>query len=464
MTTITGDTRAAIDDALGQPTLCAAFDVTVHAHPDRVAIRLADGSLEWTWSEYRARVKAAVAGLASHGVGPGDAVALLLTNRPEALVADAAAMHLGAIAFSVYNCYRPDQILPLLANSGARVLVTEPAFLQTARATRDVVGGLELIVVGGDGSDHETFADFCARRAPEGFDFEAAWRAIDANTIATIVYTSHRTETPRGVEHTHAGVLHGLRCMDDFRPVSPGGRVVSYLPMAHIAERFVSHYSSIVFGLQITCCPDPTQFSAAVVATRPTRFIGVPWIYEKLAAAVRAAAESNRPLAEALEVAIDETRTRQAGAIVPLVGPRDRALLATLRAQLGLDALEWAVVGAAPTSVETMELCHAIGLDLLEFWGLSECMFSICNPPRCAKFGSLGLPVPGVEIALAADGELLVRGKNVTVGYRHDLEATRATIADDGWMRTGDIARVDEDGYYWLVEGTPPARQADGAP
>jgi long-subunit acyl-CoA synthetase (AMP-forming) len=182
--------------------------------------------------------------------------------------------------------------------------------------------------------------------------------------------------------------------------------------------------------------------------------MGVPWIYEKLAAAVCAAAQADRPLAGALDVAIDETRTRQAGAIVPLVSARNRKRLAALRAQLGLDALEWAVVGAAPTPIGTLELCHAIGLDLLEFWGPSECMFSICNPPGCAKFGSIGLPVPGVEIALAADGELLVRGRNVMAGYRHEPVRTRATIADDGWMRTGDIARVDDDGYYWLVDGT----------
>jgi long-subunit acyl-CoA synthetase (AMP-forming) len=451
MTTITGDSRHTIDDALRQPTLCAAFDVTAHAHPDRVAIRLADGSLEWTWSEYRARVKAAVAGLVSHGVGPGDAVALLLANRPEALVADAAAMHLGAIAFSLYNTYAPDQIVPLLANSGARVLITEPAFLETARATRDVVGELELVVVDGDGSDHETFIDFCARRAPAGFDFEAAWRVVDADTIATLVYTAGTTATPRGVQHTHAGILHGLRCMHAFRPASPGGRVVSYLPMAHIAERFVSHYSSIVFGLEVTCCPDPTQFGATIAATRPTRFMGVPAIYEKLAAAVRAAAQSDGQLNRALEMALDETRSRQAGADVALVSPRSRRLLAALRAQLGLDALEWAVVGAAPTPIATLEVCHAIGLDLLEFWGMSECLFCICNPPGRARLGSIGRPVPGIEIALAADGELLVRGKNVTVGYRDAPEATRAKIADDGWLRSGDLAGVDDAGYYWLV-------------
>jgi long-subunit acyl-CoA synthetase (AMP-forming) len=433
--------RDVIHDALAQPTLCAAFEMTAEAHADETAIRLLDDSVSWTWTEYRDKVRAAAAGLAARGLGRGDAIGLLLTNRPEVYVADAAAMHLGTIAFSVYHTNPPEQIVPLLENSGARVLITEPHFLDVARGTRELMPGLELIVIDGDGSDHETFESLCAREAPAGWDFEAAWRDLGPDDLVTIVYTSGTTGSPKGVQHNHGGLLYGLKCMYDFRPVSPGGRVVSYLPMAHIAERFLSHYCSLVYGLEITCCPDPKQLGPTLAAVHPTRLMGVPRIYEKLATAVRTIADSDPegPLAKALEAG---------GA----TDAEQEAVLAGVRAKLGLDQCEWTTVAAAPTPIEVLELFHAIGVDLLEFWGMSECMFSTCNPPGKAKLGTVGVPVPGVQIKLADDGELLVRGKNVMVDYRRDPEQTAQTIDADGWMHSGDIAQADEDGYLRIVD------------
>jgi long-chain acyl-CoA synthetase len=454
MPTTYAEPRDVIADALRQPTLCAAFDVTADALAERTAIRLLDGSVEWTWSEYRSRVAAAAAGLAAHGVGAGAAVALLLTNRPEVYVADAAAMHLGAVPFSVYHTNPAEQIVPLLENSGARILVTEPAFLEVARATRDLAGDVELVVVDGDGSDHETFDELLAREPAAGFDFDCVWRDIDPASVAMIVYTSGTTGAPKGVQHTHEGLLYGLRCMYEFRPVTPNGRVVSYLPMAHIAERFLSHYCSMVYGLEITCCPDPKQLPVALAATRPTRLMGVPRIYEKLSAAVHAmaAAEPDGELANALEAGLGRVRAQQAAEAVPAIGPEHQQTLADLRGRLGLDALEWAAVAAAPTPVEVLELFHAIGVELLEFWGMTECMFAVSNPPGGARLGTVGVPVPGVEISLAEDGEVLVRGKTVTVGYRADAEETQRTIDDDGWLHSGDVAAADADGYLRIVD------------
>jgi long-chain acyl-CoA synthetase len=453
MPTAYAESRDVIADALSQPTLCAAFDVTSQAHADRTALRVLDGSIEWTWSEYRSKVAAAAAGLAADGVAAGSAVALLLGNRPEAYVADAAAMHLGATPFSVYHTNPAAQIVPLLENSGARILVTEPVYLDVARATRDLAGGdLQLVVVDGDGSDHDTFDELLALEPTGGFDFDATWRQVDPGAVAMIVYTSGTTGAPKGVQHTHDGLLYGLRCMYDFRPVTPNGRVVSYLPMAHIAERFLSHYCSMAYGLEITCCADPKQLARTLATTRPTRLMGVPRIYEKLAAAIHAMAAADPDLAVAIEAALARVRAEQAGHAAPRLAPEHERTLAALRAKLGLDALEWTAVAAAPTPLEVLELFHAIGVEMLEFWGMTECMFAVSNPPGGARLGTVGVPVPGVEISLADDGEVLVRGMTVTVGYRGEPEETRRTIDADGWLHSGDVAQRDADGYLRIVD------------
>jgi long-subunit acyl-CoA synthetase (AMP-forming) len=452
MTTTTA-ADIAVDRALEEPTLCAAFQLTAAARPGAPALRPVGGEAI-TWSDYAARVREVATGLAAAGVGPGHAVAILLGNRPEFHIVDAAALHLGAIPFSVYPTNPPEQIVPLLENSGARMLVTEPAFLEPARATRDLVDELALVVVDGDGADHETFAELARRPAPAGFDFDAAWRAVDPDAIATIVYTSGTTGTPKGVQHTHAGLLYGVRCMHGLCPVSADGRVVSYLPMAHIAERFFSHYMGLIFGFAVTCCAEPPKLAQALTETHPTRFFGVPRIWEKLGAGIQkmAAAEPDGPLARALAASLEDVRARQAGRPGPPIDGAHHSTLAAVRGRLGLDSLEYAPVAAAPCAVEVLELFHALGVEVLEFWGMSECMFAVSNPPGGARLGTVGQPVPGVEVALADDGEILVRGSTVMIGYRHEPEKTRETIDGDGWLHSGDVAVADADGYLRIVD------------
>jgi long-subunit acyl-CoA synthetase (AMP-forming) len=451
--TTTAHAGIAVDAALAEPTLCAAFQLTAAALPQAPALRPV-GEEAITWSDYATRVREVATGLAAAGIGTGDAVAILLGNRPEFHVVDSAALHLGAIPFSVYHTNPPEQIVPLLENSGARILVTEPAFLEQARATRALVEDVALVVVDGDGSDHETLADLARRRAPAGFDFDAAWRGVEPDAIATIVYTSGTTGAPKGVQHTHAGLIYGVQCMDDLCPVSADGRVVSYLPMAHIAERFFSHYMGLLFGFAVTCVAEPPRLGEALAETHPTRFFGVPRIWEKLAAGIRkmTAADPDGPLARALAAGLDDVRARQAGRPAPPIDDTDRSTLAAVRGRLGLDSLEYAPVAAAPCAVEVLELFHALGVEVLEFWGMSECMFAVSNPPGGARLGSVGQPVPGVEVALADDGEILVRGRTVMIGYRNEPGKTSDTIDADGWLHSGDIAVADDDGYLRIVD------------
>jgi long-chain acyl-CoA synthetase len=452
--TTTRDLSQAAVAALGAPSLCKAFQITAVANAERPALRTPDGLSEITWSQYAARVRTIAAGLASLGVGDGDAVALLLTNRPEFHIVDTATFHLGAAPFSVYHTSPPEQIAPLLENSGARVMVAEPVFLERARAARTLCPSLEhLVVVDGDGSDHVTLDALCGRGDP-AFDFERAWRSVGPDHVATLVYTSGTTGAPKGVEHTHGGLMFGLNCLQRLAPVSPEGRVVSYLPMAHIAERYVSHYSSMAFGYTITACADPKQLATALVGARPSRFFGVPRIYEKLRSAVLGMidAEPEGPLGAAVLAGLARVRAAQAGEDAASVSTEHEQLLARVRSKLGLDQVEWTGVAAAPTPYSVLEFFHAIGVPVAELWGMSECVLSTSNPPSRIKLGTVGIAIPGVEVKLAEDGEILVRGPNVTRRYRNDPERTADAIDADGWLHSGDIAVADEDGYLKIVD------------
>jgi long-chain acyl-CoA synthetase len=455
MATTADDLRDVSSEALQQTSLCAAFQLTAAANADRVALRSPDGSVQITWEQYASRVRAIAAGLASLGVGDGDTVALLLSNRLEFHLLDTAALHLGAAPFSVYHTNPPDLIQHLLDNSDARVLVTEPSFYERAREAVQLHGGeIRLVVVdGAGGDDHMTFAELEGAGSPD-FDFDAGWRAVGPDHLATLVYTSGTTGAPKGVQHTHGVLLFHLNSIHQLAPISPGGRVVSYLPMAHIAERFISHYASLAFGYLITCCADPKQLPQAIAGTRPTRFFGVPRIYEKLRAAVLAGveAEPEGPLAQALQAGAARVRAEQAGEPVPALSEDHERIFAAVRAKLGFDQIEWAGVAAAPTPYAVLEFFHAIGVRVAELWGMSECVLSTSNPPDRIKLGTVGTAIPGVEIALGDDGEILVRGPGLMRDYRKDPERTREALDAEGWLHSGDIAVRDEDGYFKIVD------------
>ena len=450
--------------ALDARTACAAFQATAAAHPDRVAIRTKGDEFSCTWGDYAERVRALAAGLAGLGVKPGDTIALMLANRPEFHFADSSAMHLGATPFSIYNTYTPEQIEHLLSDAGSRVVITEQAFVDKILAVRDALGAIEeVVVVDGDPPDGTMSLDDLAARGDEGFDFEGAWTAVEPDDVLTLIYTSGTTGPPKGVQITHANICETVRSYDELIEFPDGGRIVSYLPMAHVAERNVSHYLPMLCGFEITCCPDAREVMAYLPEVRPTWFFAVPRIWEKLKAGLeqmlaagpveqRAAAE------EALAAATEKLRLEQRGADVPAelearVKNLDEEMFSKLRNHLGLDRLEACNVGAAPTPPEVIEFFHALGIPLAELWGMSETTGAgTCNPPERVKIGTVGPPAPNVEIKLAEDGEVMVKGPVVMKGYRNMPEKTAETFTEDGYLLTGDIGEFDEDGYLRIVD------------
>jgi long-subunit acyl-CoA synthetase (AMP-forming) len=223
-------------------------------------------------------------------------------------------------------------------------------------------------------------------------------------------------------------MMFELRALQAAAPVAPGGRIVSFLPAAHIADRWSAHYSPMGHGATITTCPDPTQVMAAVVATRPTVFGGVPRVWEKL----KTALESQ-------------------------VGPDPSGLpdevKADIRDKLGFAEVEWFVSGAAPIPTAVLEFFLALGVPICELWGMSETTaVATVNPREDIRVGTVGPPLPGVEVKLAEDGEVLVRGGNVMKGYRNMPEKTAETMLEDGWLATGDVGELDADGYLRIVD------------
>jgi long-subunit acyl-CoA synthetase (AMP-forming) len=430
---------------LDASTVAEAFQATAQAHPDRTAIRTKDDEFSISWREYAEKVRTTAAGLAGLGLERGGTMAILLTNRPEFHWFDAAALHLGATPFSLYNTYTSEQIQYQVEDAGARILVTEEAFAERAQG----LSGIDHLIV--------VERDDVSEHAAEDFDFEAAWHAVQPHDLLTLIYTSGTTGPPKGVQLTHANLVAGIDGFDEVIRFPDDGRVISWLPMAHIAERACSHYLPMFVGFSTTCCPDPRQVVAYLPEVRPSWFFAVPRIWEKLKAAIEAGveAEQDAEKKQATQWALDIGLRKARGEDVPAeeFAKADELVLSKIRARLGLDQVESVNVGAAPTPREVIEFFHAIGVPLAELWGMSETSgYGTCNPPEKIKIGTVGPPSPGAEIKLADDGEVLIRGPFVMTGYRNQPEKTREALDEDGWLHTGDIGEFDEDGYLRLVD------------
>jgi len=445
------------------PTIAEAFRRTVVAYRERVAIRTLGDAQTWTWGELQERVDDVAGGLAMLGLGHGAAMAIMLVNRPEFHVVDLAATTLGATPFSLYQTSAPNQIAHVVADAGARIIVTEQAFVANVLEARASLPQLEhVIVIDGDAPDGCLDLVDVEGTNPS-FDAEAHWRSVSPNDVLTLIYTSGTTGPPKGVQLTHRSLVAAVRGIAQLIEFPERARVVSWLPAAHIAERAAHHYLPVVFGFCVTSCPEPGQVIAYLPDVRPNWFFAVPRIWEKLKSDLEAMIatlpeEERAQSFAAIDAATRKVRLEQAGERVPgdlalAVAKADEALFTTLRMQLGLDQITAVNVGAAPTPRDVIEFFHAIGIPLAELWGMSEtCGCGTVNPPHKIKIGSVGLPAPGVELKLAPDGELLMRSDVVMLGYRNLPEATAEAIDADRWLHTGDIADVDEDGYVTIVD------------
>jgi len=445
--------------ALAAASLCEAFHITAASRAEEIAIRTPGDRTTVTWGEYAERVRHIAEGMHALGVRRGDTVALLLTKMPEFHLVDTAAMHLGAVPFSIYDVYAPEQIGAQIADSGARIAVTDTRLAATL-AGAGVERALDHVVVV-DGGDGLTLPELEQLRSP-GFDGEAAWRAVGPDDLATLIYTSGTTGAPKAIELTHGALLRGWRGLQTAWQLEPGGRVISYGSSAHISDRCSTHYGSMVLGFTVTCAAGAPAAVSALAEVRPSLLFAVPPTW----AAVRAAVESlvvdeRDAFDQALEVAGRALAIEQRGADVPAdlraAWARVEAdVLAPVREAAGL-ASTLGLVGGAPCPADLIMFFRALGVRFGEMYGMSEVVSHIAFDPRDPlRTGTVGRPLPGVEVRIhttvpGAVGEILVRCDSMMRGYRNRPDATAEALDADGWLHTGDLGALDAEGYLRLT-------------
>jgi long-chain acyl-CoA synthetase len=468
--------RERIEAQIAGQTLCGLMARNASQHGSKPALHWKAGD-EWrqlTWGEYADQVADASMGLRSLGVGKGDFVAIQSTNRPEHVIADAAAFHAGCTPVSLYNTLSPDQIHYIAEHCEAKVAVVENRdFMKRWEEIRSRLPNLEHIVMLEDAEDFGHVGNVVSwesllerghhERAEDPGAFDATWRQVQPEDIATVIYTSGTTGPPKGVVLTHHNVMYALAATDSMGVIVESPTAVSYLPLAHIAERMFSHYLALHFVAEAYYCPDPTQLLDYVQEARPSAFLAVPRVWEKIHAGLLAKInaeedERKRKIAlAALDVGRQVARRQRRGAPIPLRlrakhALFDRLVFAKIRHGVGMDRCELAASAAAPISEDVLEFFLSIGVPIYEVYGLSETTGGTnFNRPGAMKIGTVGQPLPGQEVRLADDGEVLIRGPNVMPGYYKNEEATRGAIDEEGWLHTGDLGSIDREGYLRIV-------------
>jgi long-chain acyl-CoA synthetase len=469
--------RAEIHRIIGGKTLVDVFAETVASRGNENALnwRTGDGWHALTWNQYRDQVGAIAIGLRGLGLKRGEFVVIMASNRPEHLIADLGVIHAGATPVTLYNTLAPEQVAYVTGHCEATIAVVEDAqFLGKFNEVRDQLPDLRTIVVldaaavPGDDPSCVAWDDVLAGGGRANDEDPEAFQRLGAEVkptdLATLIYTSGTTGSPKGVMDSHEQVLFMAVSATHWLPRSPEDRHISYLPLAHAFERFVGHWYAIYVGSRTYFCADSTKLFAYAAEVKPTTVIGVPRVWEKLHSALNAgvAAEPDKDrrtaVMAALKVGRQMLQHRQAGTAPPaeLVtsAERSRPVWNSLLAKVGLEECTAAVTGAAPISIDVIEFFQALELPLVEGWGMTETTVGATFAPRLdsPRNGTVGVPDFGDEVRLADDGELLVRGGNVARGYYKSPDQTRETFDADGWLHTGDVGTIDDDGFVTIVD------------
>ena len=463
--------RADIDAVVSGKTVCTIFADAAKKWADVPALHWKrDG--EWhslDWKGYRAEVAAVTMALKGLGFGPGQFGLIMARNVPEHVIADLGIVHAGGAAISVYNTLAPEQVEYLANHSEASVAFVEDEtylakFLQIRSSTPKL---RHLILIRGEAPEDvlpwETLvAEGRAAYERDPAAFEAFARAVGPEDTVSLIYTSGTTGPPKGVVYSHNNVVWTLesarRGLELGRETS-----VSYLPLAHVAERFNSQWGGVYNGHEAYLCPDVAELLPYLLEAKPTAFVGVPRVWEKLMAGINAGLaaepdETKRQMAQgALAASMQAYRLKRDGQPVPAeltsVVERAQPLFTLLRSKIGLDHCHLAITSTAPCRPEVHEFWAALGMPLYEVWGMSELTGPATSVPiNDHRAPSVGVPLPGVEARLGEDGELLIRGGNVMVGYYRDPAKTAEAIDSDGWVHSGDIAQLGPDGHFRIVD------------
>jgi len=416
-----------------------------------------------------ARVHDVSLGLRDLGVGAGDRVAILSENRPEWAMADYACLTLRAADVPIYPSLPAKQVEYILRDSGAAaVFVSTKQQLAKVLEVRGNLPALRHVIVFDDLAAVEgtlPFVDVAirGRQAQSRFgDWRAEALAVGPQDLATIIYTSGTTGDPKGAMLTHGNITSNVVSCVSLLAITEADECLSFLPLSHIFERMVGHYTMLHRGVTISYATSPDTVAADMTEIRPTLMAAVPRLYEKIYARVLDSATTGSPVkkrlffwakrsAEAwLEYALAGRPVPPAVALKKSLA--DRLVFAKLKQRTG-GRIRFFVSGGAPLNPDIARFFHAAGLPILEGYGLTETSPVIaCNTFEHIKLGTVGRPIPGVEVRIAPDGEILTRGPHVMLGYYNNPEATREALDSDGWFHTGDVGILDADGFLRITD------------
>jgi long-chain acyl-CoA synthetase len=440
--------------------------ISSHWGPDAVTL---------SWSEVREHIAAVAHGLAGLGLDQDDRMLIMASRRPEHWISDLAALHLGAISCTTYDTLATEQIAYVARHSAAPVVVLEgaeqlarwlPALPELPALRKIVVIDEDAIPAGDDRfvSYRELYEKGAAVHAADPAIFEQLTDAIDVGRPACMIYTSGTTGDPKGVVITHDNVLHAAAALDLTHPLPMHGKSVSYLPLAHIAERMLGIYLVVYKAGHATLVADHTQLVPALHGVRPFGLFGVPRVWEKMMAALQGGLAALPPeqaagVQAARDAALEAWQLGGQGKPIPAelaarLAVLDEKALLPIRTMLGMDNMHrGGNSGAAPIPVGVLDFLASVGIRVLEVWGLSETTGAVTtNVPEAYRPGSVGRALPTVEIKLGEDDELLVRGPLVFQGYLQEDGTIKPDVDEDGWLATGDVGRIDDDGYVFVTD------------
>lgn len=467
------EVRAMIESEIAGRTLCGQLKQTVEDHPDAPAYSnpVEGGWSTLTYAEARQRVLVIAAGFAALGVEPGDAVALMMVNRSEHVLADLGAVHAGAVSCSVYKTFVPDQVSFVARDVGAKIAVLGGPD-ELAR-WEPILGELpalkKVILLEGAPSDDRflSWDDFLAlgaeTLAADPAAVDARWQAVTADDVLTVLYTSGTTGPPKGVPVTHANVVYEVEATSRMVPLPTLGPQISYLTFAHIAERTLSLYLPLFNASHVHFCTDPARLGALLGQVKPVMFFGVPRVWEKIAAGLQALLatqpqEQQESVRRAMAAGLAYIEACQYGQTMPpevqaAYEQADAALLSVIRSMVGLGDAVWLATASAPMPIEVQRFFAGLGMKVLDIYGMTETSGAVtANSPQCFKLGTVGPAEPGVELKIAEDGEILTRSPLNTRGYLGRPEATAELLDEDGWLHTGDIGSIDDDGFVRILD------------
>ncbi|MEA2433049.1 MAG: long-chain acyl-CoA synthetase [Actinomycetota bacterium] len=474
-------------------TIVDRFFERVSGSADKVALKHRTGG-NWkdiTWRDYGDGVKKAAKAMIAQGFGHGDKIALLSNNRPEWHIADIACMALGGANAAIYTSNSPDQVAYIIQHSEAKLAFVDTTDqLEKILKVRGELPNLQKVIVFNGNTDADPdfvmgWDEFLATgKDVEDSKFEELRKGVKPEDLATFVYTSGTTGPPKGVMLSHANIWWTAVHSEQSIPIGDNsmrnpdgtfnGRALSYLPLSHIAERMISHLLQVYYGTETWFAESIETLQRDLQECKPTYFFGVPRVWEKFYAAVttkmaqadpndrktklaKKAVELGKKITELEQEAVARGQ-KMADAKIPL-GTKvqhaalDKLVLHKIRAAFGLEECTLALSAAAPLAPELIWFFHSVGIKITEGYGQSEGNGPTSwNPPDANLIGSVGTPLSGLEVRLAEDGEILVRGGNIMTGYYKDEKATKETIDEDGWLHSGDVGVLNEHNYLKITD------------